>query len=453
MRNVGGSPFVSLRLIIGTAADSANYVVQTSDEVIRQGTVTSGSPVTIEVPSNPRRLNLQVTDSAFSNRDKGIHVQATGEESIYVIAENFVNPFNFGVFLAYPCVTVPGGNYEYYVVSTAATSLLNSQFLLVGCEDDTTISITPTQSIMIPQDPQMATTTTATINAGMVSHDFSLSQLQTLLVRNSGDLTGTKIISNKPLTVISGHECANVPLSASGCEPLAIHVPPLAFWGTTFLLAPFDGRDGPQLFKAISAVATDIVFTCGSVTSFVLAKTLIDISSDKYCYVQSNEPLLIVQFSIGGSEDKKGDPAIAMISPLTQYIKEISFVTLPRNTFPLNYISVTVPEEHFNNRRIMLDGRVLNCEWQDIMNRDDEIVGYGCSKSISTGTSPTRHTVSHEADDGLISVLVYGFNARQSLGYAYLSGLDLTAGNGNVKIVIVNRSHLSVFNLAGNYEP
>ena len=433
MRNVGGSPFVSLRLVIGTTADSANYVVQTSTEMIQRGTVTSQNPVTIEVPSNPRRLNLQVTDGTFSNRDKGVNIQATGDEEIYVVAENFVSPFNFGVFLAYPCITVPGGNYEYYVVSTDATNLLNSQFLLVGCEDDTTISIEPTKSIMIPQDPQMATTTTVTIDAGMTSQDFSLNRYQTLLIRSSNDLTRTKIVSNKPLTVISGHECANVPISESGCEPLAIHVPPLAYWGTRFLLAPFTGRTGPQIFRVISAVNTDVVHICGVEDGDKFQseeKTFIEISTDKFCFLESTEPVLIAQFSTGGSIDNKGDPAVAMISPISQYVKELSFLTLSSTDFPLNYISVTVSEEHFNTRQILLDGEMLDCEWKDIYNRDEEVVGYGCSKAISSGTSPTQHTVTHDNEDGQISVLVYGFNARQSLGYAYLAGLDITAGDG-----------------------
>ncbi len=434
MRNVGGSPFVSLRLVIGTTADSANFVIQTSTEMIQRGTVTSQHPFTIEVPSNPRRLNLQVTDGTFSNRDKGVNIQATGDEEIYVVAENFVSPFNFGVFLAYPCITVPGGNYEYYVVSTDATSLLNSQFLLVGCEDDTTISIEPTKSIMIPQDPQMATTTTVTINARMTSHDFSLNRFQTLLIRSSNDLTGTKVVSNKPLTVISGHECANVPISESGCEPLAIHVPPLAYWGSRFLLAPFTGRTGPQNFRLISAVNTDVVYICGKDTFQSEEIMFLEISTDKYCFLESTEPVLIAQFSTGGNIDDKGDPAVAMISPISQYVKELSFITLPLTDFPLNYISVTVSEEHFNSRQILLDGEMLDCEWKNIYNRVEEVVGYGCSKSITSGTSPTQHTVTHDDEDGQISVLVYGFNARQSLGYAYLAGLDITAGDGQLKL-------------------
>ena len=433
MRNVGGSQFVSLRLVIGTNADNANYIVRTSEETIRQGSVSSGNPVTIVVPADPRRVNLQITDSDFSNRDKGINIHSTGPEAIFAIAENFVSPFNFGVFLAYPCLTVQNGNYEYYIVSTDATSLINSQFLLVGCEDSTTFTITPTQSITIPRDLQMRNAPSETINPNTMSRDFSLGQYQTLLVRSATDLTGTKIVSNRPITVISGHECANVPSSASGCEPLAVHVPPLAYWGSSFLLASFAGRNNEQSFRAISAVETTFEYTCGTSTSQVPAKTSVDINtqSDSYCYLVSNNPILVVQFSHGGSLDNKGDPAIAMISPINQYVKEISFMTLPTREFPLNYVSVTVPEEVFNDRQIMLDGRRLVCDWEDIYDREDEVVGYGCSKAISSATSPRQHTIVHEADDGRISVLVYGFNVRQSLGYAYLTGLDLTAGNGN----------------------
>ena len=451
MSNFGGISLTSLRLVIGTTAESADYVVEASEKTIQNGMVSSGTPAVVDIPSDPRDLELQVIDSDFANRKKGIHVYTTGDESIFVIAENFVNPFNYGVFLAYPCLAIETNtSYEYYIISVQANDIIRSQFLLVGCENDTTITVTPTQSLSLPQDPQMATTTSITVEpeTAVTSHEFTLNQMQTLFVSNANDLTGTKIVSNKPLTVISGHECANVPFSESGCEPLAIQVPPNATWGTKFLLAPFAGRTGVQSFKVISAEPTSIMYKCGSselqktadATSFTL-------NTDEYCYLESSKPLLVVQLSTGGSIDSLGDPAITMISPIDQYINEIAFFSLPTSTFPSNYISVTVSMEHYNPERIFLDGAAIDCDWTEIQNNADVIIGYGCSKTVSSErNTPKQHTVSHMDADGLISVLVYGFSAAPGRGYAYLAGQNImkTDIDGKIAIVTLRNNKITI---------
>lgn len=432
MRNVGGGPFTNLRLVIGTTAESADYKVETGARMIQMGTVSSGTPVVVEIPSN---LELQITESSFENRQKGIHVYTTGDESIFVIGENYVNPLNYGTFLAYPCITVEGdAGYEYYIVSTDdPTDFLRSQFLLVGCEDDTTITVTPSQSISLPQDPQMSTTTSVTVEANAMSEEFTLNRLQTLLISSVDDLTGTKIVSNKPLTVISGHECANIPSSESGCEPLALHVPPLATWGTKFLLAPFARRTGVQNFKAVSAEAASIIYTCGTTSRGAQGVTTLEINTADYCYVESSQPLLLVQFATGGTIDMEGDPAAAIISPIDQYISEIAFFSLLTNIFPSNYISVTVSAEHYNSENIMLDGAVIGCEWKEIRNNEEEIVGYGCSKAVTSGANtPTQHTVTHTGANGLLSVLVYGFSGLPARGYAYLAGQKIAVTDGEL---------------------
>ena len=80
-----------------------------------------------------------------------------------------------------------------------------SLFLLVGNEDNTTITIVPTQMKEVPEDSQNPSNTTTFINAGN-TYIITLHLMQTLLIGSEDDLTGTQIISNIPLTDISGHE-------------------------------------------------------------------------------------------------------------------------------------------------------------------------------------------------------------------------------------------------------
>ena len=308
-----------------------------------------------------------------------------------------------------------------------------SQFLLVGCENDTTITITPSKEVELPENLQEPHSAYLGINPGSTSHQLKLHQMQTLLLISSEDLTGTKITSNKPLTVISGHECANVPLSASGCEPLAVQVPPVATWGTRFLLAPFAGRSSNQTFKAISSKnSTSFISICGmNYTQITHNAAVFSLNTNEYCYLESTESMLLIQLSPGVTTDYKGDPAIALISPIDQYVHEIEFISLPTSDFLSSFISVTVPAEHYSPNQILLDGAAINCEWQEVYDIDRNVIGFGCSKALfSEASMPTQHTVSHLAHGGLLSVLAYGFNsASPARGYAYLTGQKLKISN------------------------
>ena len=422
--NIGGGEFTNLEIVVGTSHTSAGFIVQSSNGIIHNGTATSNMPTVVTIESE-----FQVGSDTFENRQKGLRVYSTGSESIYVLAKNYVSFVNSGVYLAYPCQAFETESmYEYIAVSVDSDVAL-SQFLLVGCENDTEVTVVPAQTVSIPQDTQDFSSASTSIEQGSTSHRFIVHKMQTLLVSSINDLTGTRITSNKPLTVISGHECANVPSSATGCEPLAVQIPPTFTWGTEFLLSPFAGRNGAQTFKVvISENGTFLNSQCGTTSHEGRADTTFQFDADELCYLRASEPVLLVQLSFGESVDRLGDPAVSLISPIDQYIHGTEFLSLPMSGFSSNYISVTVTTEHYAPESILLDGTRVNCEWQEI--RGDaiapDIVGYGCSTIVSSDSrTHTRHTVTHSNLGGLISVVAYGFNTLPAQGYAYLTGQEL----------------------------
>ena len=426
MSGSGGTPFTKLRLVVGTPASNAEIVVESNDGVIHKGTISHNSSVEIDIP-----YNFQVINHHHSNREKGIHIYSTGEEPIFVIAETDIYFLNHGVYIAYPYVEYDNQTgYEYYVISTGVPNVnFVSQFLLVGCENETNITITPSKTVQLPDNIQQVNSTLRSIHPGSTSHQLVLHQMQTFVVTNYDDLTGTKITSNKPLAIISGHECANVPFTASGCEPIAVQVPPVATWGMKFLLAPFAGRNSMHTFKAISSRRNaSFLSICGDEIIQIAHNTdIFLVDTDKYCYLESTAPMLVIQLSTSFATDYSGDAAIAMISPIDQYVHEIKFVSLPTSAFPSSFVSITVATEHFSSNSILLDGTVIDCEWQEIYDINRNIAGYGCSKALLEQTSGhTEHIISHSKDDGLLSVLAYGFkHANPARGYAYLTGQNL----------------------------
>ena len=425
MPNLGSFFDSDLSLVIGTPVERANFTVEVADgQFYKEETTTNEAPVTVKLGND-----LHVSSSDYSNRNKGIHVYSSEDEPIYILGINSIGFVNYGVYLAYPCLKFDTEIYEYRIVSTQdnITENFRSSFLLIGCEDDTQITLTPTQSISLPKDTQAEDSTTTTIGA-QGEHQFVLHQMHTLYVSSLSDLTGTRIVSNKPLTVISGHECANIPANVAGCEPFALQVPPTLTWGTNFLITPFTGRTGAQHFKAVTSTnETSLIVTCN------MSSTLADGSTVAYtfitqnkCHLISSDPVLLVQMSIGGGIDSRGDPAITMISPIDQYIHDIEFITPSTSDFASNYISITVEGDNCTTNRIMLDGVAVSCDWQEIYDNSNSIIGCACSLPISSErNSVAKHVISHSDEDGLLSVLVYGFDTFPQRGYAYLAGQRL----------------------------
>ena len=188
------------------------------------------------------------------------------------------------------------------------------------------------------------------------------------------------------------------------------------------------GRTSGQYYKVVaSSINTTLIYKCG--VSNALGTVLNDpgdyfpfrTESSHYCYLFSNKPVLVVQMATGGSGDNLGDPAMAIVPPLQQYVSSASFVSLEAVTFDTHAISVTVGREHFRPLDVLFDGLPLNCIWNEIIDQDNCVAGFGCNMNIAAGS----HTVSHGAEGGLLSVMAYGFDTTPLRGYAYTAGMNI----------------------------
>ena len=431
-------------VMIRTPFDQADYVIESSDGQIASGTVTSGNPAVVRVDSS-----YLVTSSDFVDRVKGIRVRATSPNQIYVLVVTSYNDFGFfksligyGSYLVHPNNEYPTDDYVYFAVSFESTPDRNDigDVLLIGNHNETFVSITPAQDVILPADAQ-SNSSLVEVAAG-TTHNVTLNSFQTLGFSTVLDLTGTKIISDKPLTVITGHQCAQIPSTTGFCEPLYIHLPPTINWGRSFLMAPFGGRTADQYYKLVtSEESTTIHYRCGTDNSVSLERPiagsghLLSLSNDSYCYLNASSPVFLVQMSPGSLTDSLGDPALAIVPPTSGHVKSASFLNLPAD-FPNNYITVTVLAEHFIPSQILFDGNPLSCSWNAIRNTfSDDIVGHGCTHAVSSGT----HVVTHSGDDGVLSVVAYGWNNPLSLGYAYLTNYNF--GQTGMWFITICGSH------------
>ena len=421
----------ALRLIISTSStDGVDYTVTSDTGLVNtSGVVTKANPAVEALP-----VELEAADP--TERDKGIEVTATAPISVYV---TFADLVYMGDYLAYPCQAFPEAptQYEYYAITRGNSD--DSSVLLVACDDGTNVGITATQDIRVPLNTQDPNSGLITITVGKTV-TIPLSGKQTLLINNENglDIGGTRITSNRPLTVITGNRCSKVPQNIGFCEPLYIQVPPVFTWGNRFLVTPFAGRTGGQSLRVTTAVDnTDVSFKCGNASAILTRRPSagssysVQYSSSDYCYIFSNKRVFVVQVAHGGDVDTggdgMGDPAMAIVSPIQEYASSALFVSLEEVGlgFDTNFISITVPIAYFRPLGIFFDGVPLNCEWKEIFGFRNEYVGAGCTFQV---TSPGLHAVEHIDNGGRISVLAYGFQSQADnvlRGYAYQASLYL----------------------------
>ena len=395
--------------------------------MIASGITTSSSPAVVRINNG-----FQVTSSTFSERFKGIRVYTSDKKSIsavvilkYDFRSSFIQVVGYCSFPIHPNNENSNTNiYEYYATSTDYDGIpilgdvdRRSNVLLIGNYEETSVTITPTQNITIPQDFQNGDFQIE-VTAGN-THTVTLNTLQSLGFSNYLDLTGTKIVSDKPLTVITGHQCAQVPHDVGFCEPTYVHLPPTFNWGQEFLLAPLATRTLNQHYKVVTSVnSTTVEYRCGTLDSQVLegheagSGLYIVIPSYSYCYLIANQPIFVVQyvpsfFTDEGGDTGGGDTAIAAVAPVSGHVRSTYFLRTS-DTFPENFITVTLQAQHFNASQIELDDSILNCTWTEIYNTmNDDVVGHGCTFRISRNVT---HAVSHLGENGTLSVLVSGWN-------------------------------------------
>ena len=113
------------------------------------GTTTVNAATFVTIPSS-----LQVRESSYIYRNLGLHVTSSPSQPISVVMVGYINAPR-STYLALPCHDQPTDEYVYYGISHESKVYnFYGQILLVGCRDNTTVTITPTQNIQQPQNVQ-----------------------------------------------------------------------------------------------------------------------------------------------------------------------------------------------------------------------------------------------------------------------------------------------------------
>ena len=408
------------------------------------GTTTANAATFVSIPSS-----FQVRESSYTYRHLGLHVTSPPSQPISVVMIGYTSTPR-STYLALPCHDQPTEEYIYYGISHESSQKNRySQILIVGCRDNTTVTITPTQRTQLPQDPQQSNSAVVTITAG-TSHTVTIHALQTLLIAAEFvDLTGTKVISNYPLTVIGGHDCTTVPVSYFDCDPIATQSPPTINWGRQFLVIPLQSRNNGQMVKVMSSEnGTNVVIRCSDQSlhsNLAFAGNFISyyVGSLHYCHILCSQPCYVAEFAFGREYnsyiwDGYGDPLIMTVPSIKQYIHSVTFTTLPE--MPTNFFGIVVPADSYFNGTVLINDVLTLYDWTIIYNINGTISGYGY-----TTTANGNYTISHSHPNGKIFVSVYGFSHYGGYGYPAGMLLDLFTVSRNSTQHVNSSSLLSIY--------
>ena len=450
------------------------------------------------------------TDSEFN---KGIHVTTVDDkEQLTVFGLNDETVSTDG-FLALPCRTYPGitapptgTGYQYFIFSSDPQSNFQSRFLIIPCQDDTFIDVTPSENIDLTANP-FSPTSTLLIRAGNTAR-LTGQTGQTIMLEGPDDLTGTILVSNKPISVFTGHECGLVPDTLTACDHLVEQIPPHFTWGRTFLTAPIDLRQSGEQYRVGSIYPdTTVTVTCtqqetgtvrdfGPVTrnrgeyfEFITLGNPTAISSPsmsparaayrpEFCCIQASKIVSVMGYSRAHSFDEvpgpggaQGDPFMILIPPVTQYLNNYT-ITTAKSVQPFSgHVSTVLPAQFFSNSaqdqaNVLFDGEMFepipfhtelpqnfdpNNAYHPISCKDDDnndaVCGYAAYSQI-TGTG--EHTIVYDGGPGSsMHVYVYGF--LREISYGYPAGMEMQPIGRKLRLCIQLHNYISMHSIATQY--
>ena len=394
----------------------------------------------------PTEVELKAEDvnlDSVKTRDQAIIVRSeNGDElSVVAYAEEYSSSDTFKVM---PCVRLPDSRYEYYAVSVPRAGLTftniltqeeisaplqgKSAMVIVTTEDNTEISITLTQDIVNIDANDILDQIGGgdTLRAGEVYTFTFPNGAQTLYLASDDDLTGSRVVSSKPIAFISGHECGTVPFNIHFCDQLIEQVPPTSTWGRRFITAPIAARTVVDVFKVLasrdgtifqSSCFSDILMLdAGEVSEF-------NISSSSFCYFESNQPVLLVQFSVASDLDQvlAGDPFMVVVPPVEQYRNSYNIsifntsVQDPRQA-GMNYINILIPADSASPDEVRFDGQPVPpaVQFREI----PCIVREGiCAYAAQMNIGPVPHVLATVNSNATLNAIVYWLSLRVGSGY------------------------------------
>lgn len=353
-------------------------------------------------------IELDAGDIGVSS--KTLYVESDEDITLYGVS---VRTFSSDAFLGLPedvltrryvLLGYPNGYLNNFQVGGIFD--MPSEFAIVGTEDGTLVTITPTANIN-------GRPTTDPFVIGLNKGEVFFAQAS---LDGPQDITGTQIRSTKPVAAFSGNKRTSIPTSVGNFRDLLVEqMPPLESWGNTAIIPPLFDVTPQSSYTPVARIVAAVDNTTWNLDGVPQAplqggKPIEIVLSERPAVIDASGPILVAQYehSVGpiGNNNQfgEGDPFMMIIPPELQYDTSYAFQSVPHPEFVRHVVNVVIPTD---------DTLSLRIDSLPVVEPFIPIPGtiYSYAQVILT---PGAHTAHADAPFGLYA---YGYGMANSYGY------------------------------------
>ncbi len=295
-------------------------------------------------------------------RGAGFHITADQPLVVYVIIRYWYTSDGFlalpvsALGKEYVCATYPDMSAMYPGYN------LPSEVTITGAFKDTKVTFT------------LGGNPLTTTSGGMKPKDQAKATLQPgdvwtfATVKDEADLTGSRVVASKPVSVVSGNQCSNIPTDNRACDYIVEADLPTYTWGTDYHVPKVPKRKKPSIIRIFAKEPQTKIFRDGNQIGLIpegpgggLGRAYLEMRMNSLdpgvqpssVMISGDKPIAVTLYNTGVAEDgyptPNSDPFIMSITQVQQYQKEITFCTPGVNGsgFPENYINVVYQTTEF----------------------------------------------------------------------------------------------------------
>lgn len=311
--------------------------------------VTANAITSIVLPWGAAYLQNTELDQIIN---KGVHIITDDSVLVYLSNESAVA---YDTEMIYPVSTIGTS----YIANCYKEGTSFSQFSIAATQNNTSIQITPSAIVLGP-GPAFA----ASRPSG-IAYNLTMNAGQVYLAVSQGDLTGSIITSDKPISVFGGAAISPV----GGCnagDHLCEQILPQSLYGTHYITAPLSSRTGGDLFR-FTAYQNGTSFSINGGPAINLnanqyKDTLLTLASE----ITSNKKISVGQFSRGQNcDNQQGDPFFILIHPISEMNTYSLFNMLnPFSQFPKRFVNIITTTA--NTANILLNGAGIGASFAPV---------------------------------------------------------------------------------------
>ena len=252
-------------------------------------------------------------------------------------------------------------------------------------------------------------------------------------INQGGDLSGSYVRADKPVAVLSGNQCANVPTNIRWCDYIVSSEPPLHTWGKVYHFPQLGERNQNAWMKIFAAEANATILRNGQIIDTIetakggrsgvgyLEGQAMDGEQQPIVFT-SDKPISVKFFNPGQELDNlTTDPSSIQITPVDQYVNFVWFCSpgVAQLQFAENFISIVYATDEDGVIPADLEFGVFEdgaLRWNSVRNVYGSVPG-SIFPSIGDGKTWAEKRLSLPNPSG-----VYAFRCQSSTFAAYSYG-------------------------------